>query len=265
MSDLRSIVFDREVAPFERLKALMELLRSENGCAWDRKQTHESLMPYLIEETYEVIEAIKGREDTALCEELGDLVLQVVFHAQIAKERGAFETNEVVESIVKKLVKRHPHVFEESYDLSPEEVRDQWENIKVDSGEKQGVLNGLPSSMPALLMAFRVGEKAGGVGFDWKRPEDVLEKLREELREIEAACQSEDRALVEDEIGDLLFATVSLARKYEIDPEQSLKKALDKFRDRFSLMEQKVREARKSFKEYTLDELEEIWQQVKKH
>ncbi len=264
MSDLRSIVFDRKVAPFERLKALMELLRSENGCAWDRKQTHESLLPYLIEESYEVVEAINQGDDQALCEELGDLLLQVVFHAQIAKDRGAFETNEIVESIVKKLVHRHPHVFDKTADLSPEEVRDQWENIKVDSGEKTGVLDGLPSSMPALLMAFRVGEKAGGVGFDWKQPEDVLEKLCEELKEIESACQSNDRAQIEDEIGDLLFATVSLARQYEIDPEQSLKKALDKFRARFSLMESEVRDSGKSFKQYSLEELENIWQRVKK-
>ena len=266
MSQLLARVNDPRLRPFERLVTLMEILRSPQGCNWDRKQTHESLVPYLVEETYEVVESITAGRVAELREELGDLLVQVVFHAQLARERGDFTIDDVVTAIVEKLIHRHPHVFGERKDLEPDEVRDQWEKIKTDSGGKGSVLEGLPRSMPALTMAFRMGEKAGGVGFDWESPREVIAKLREELDEIEAVLDSEsppDGQAMADEIGDLLFAAASLARKAGVDPESALKRALDKFRERFTRLERQVRRERGAFDDYTLDELETIWQRVK--
>ncbi|MBD3403726.1 nucleoside triphosphate pyrophosphohydrolase [candidate division GN15 bacterium] len=260
-------MYDPGLTPFERLTVLMEILRSPEGCAWDRKQTHESLVPYLIEEAYEVIEVIEAGRYDDLAEELGDLLTQVVFHAQLGRERGAFDINDAVNSVVNKLVNRHPHVFGERKDLKPQQVRDQWEKIKTSSGEKPSVLGGLPRTMPALTMAFRMGEKAGGVGFDWKQAADVLEKIDEELAELRAELQpgaAVDKERLSDEIGDLLFATASLARKLDIEPEVALRRALEKFRSRFERMELVVRDSGGGFDDYSLDELEEIWQGLKR-
>ena len=264
MSDLETPIFDPEISPFEKLVKIMEILRSDQGCAWDRKQTHKSLIPYLIEEAYELVEAIDKDDSAAMCEELGDLLCQIVFHAQLASERGEFEIDDAVNSIADKLIRRHPHVFEQKKELDPKQVRDQWENIKINSGEKKSVLNGLPSSMPALLMAYRLGEKAGGVGFDWNTADEVMDKLEEEVDEIRQAATTGKRERLTDEIGDLLFATASLARKCEIDPERALKQALEKFRGRFEKLEQRVQESGKGFDSFTLDELEEIWQDIKR-
>ena len=241
----------------------MATLRSPEGCAWDRKQTHRSLLPYLIEEAYEVVEAVEAGDFEALREELGDLLCQVVFHAQLASEAGRFDLDDAINRIVDKLVKRHPHVFGRQKELSPRQVRDQWEKIKVESGEKESVLSGIPRSMPALTMAFRMGEKAGGVGFDWKNAADVVDKLREEISEIEGAVGRGNQEELADEIGDLLFATASLSRQLDIDPEQALRRALHKFRRRFEMLEQRVNESGRRFQDYTLEELEEIWQRVK--
>ncbi len=263
ISDKKEKVLNPHTDPFKRLVLLMEVLRSPEGCSWDRKQTHRSLLPYLIEETYEVVEAIETGDNGELKEELGDLLCQVVFHAQLAKEDGAFTLDDAVTHIVEKLIARHPHVFDDKKELSPKQVRDQWEQIKIDSGEKKTVLSGIPKSMPALTMAFRIGEKAGGVGFDWKQSEDVLEKLEEELSEIKQAVQSKDKTRITEEIGDLLFAVASLARKHEIDPERALKLALDKFSARFHKMEEHIAFQGKRFQDYTLEELEDIWQNIK--
>lgn len=266
MNDLKARVFDSRLTPFERLTVLMDILRSPEGCSWDRKQTHRSLLPYLLEETYEVIEVIEEGNDEELAEELGDLLVQVVFHAQLAKERGAFDINRAIEQVVTKLVNRHPHVFGERRDLKPQQVRDQWEKIKTRSGEKESVLGGVPRSMPALTMAFRIGEKAGGVGFDWTRADEVMAKIEEEVREIREALAGtgkDQKQRLTEEIGDLLFAVASLARKCEIEPEIALREALLKFRKRFSLLEANVRDAGKDFDDYTLDELEVIWQRNK--
>lgn len=263
MKDNKSIVFDKNAEPIHRLVALFEILRSENGCAWDKKQTHKSLIPYLIEESYEVIEAIENEDYSELKEELGDLVCQAVFHAQLAKERGDFELNDSITHIVEKLIRRHPHVFEDQKELDPQQVRDQWEKIKVDSGEKKSVLSGIPKSMPALTLAFRIGEKAGGIGFDWEKPEDVLSKIEEELLEVKEEIISGNVDKLEEEVGDLLFAVASLARKLDIEPETALKVALKKFKMRFEKLEQVVVESDKSFSQYSLAELEDIWQKQK--
>jgi tetrapyrrole methylase family protein/MazG family protein len=267
-TDLKNRVLDTALPPFERLLSLMSLLRSPEGCAWDRAQTHQTLLPYLIEEAYEVVEAVEEGTDDDLREELGDLLCQVVFHAQLASERDVFRMDDSIVSIVNKLIHRHPHVFGERKDLAPQQVRDQWEKIKTDSGEKKSVLAGLPRSMPALTMAFRIGEKAGGVGFDWRQPSDVLEKIEEELAEIrEELAKDEDcsQERLDDEFGDLLFAAASAARKAGVDPETALMRALNKFRDRFETMEATIRGKGLRFDECTLEEMEAVWQQVKQH
>ncbi|UCD95237.1 MAG: nucleoside triphosphate pyrophosphohydrolase [Candidatus Zixiibacteriota bacterium] len=249
--------------PFNKLRQIMATLRSPDGCAWDRKQTHKSLLPYLIEETYEVVEAIESEDYDHLREELGDLMCQIVFHSQLAEEAGEFTIDDSIDSINEKLINRHPHVFGEQKNLKPQEVLDQWEKIKVESGEKSSVISGIPRSAPALVKAFRFGEKAGGVGFDWTSAADVLDKIKEEIDEIESELKSNGPARLESEIGDLLFAVSSFARKLEINPEQALNKTLDKFADRFRYIEEKVRQSGKSFDDFTLDQLEAWWQEAK--
>ena len=267
MSDLKSRVLDERLSPFERLVTLMAILRSPEGCNWDRAQTHQSLVPYLIEEAYEVVDTIQTDRLNELREELGDLLVQVVFHAQLAGERGEFGIDDAINDVITKLIRRHPHVFGDKKDLDPKQVRDQWERIKTQSGEKKSVLSGLPKSMPALTMAFRVGEKAGGMGFDWSDPREVLDKIDEELREVRqgmGADPKERKEVLTSEIGDLLFATASLARKLSIDPEYALKRSLQKFRDRFDELERRVNESGKSFDQHSMEVLEDIWQRVKR-
>lgn len=266
MDNLKARIEDPKLTPFERLTLVMAILRSPEGCNWDRQQTHQSLLPYLIEEAYEVVEVIESGRMGDLKEELGDLLTQIVFHAQLASERGEFTANDAVDRVVEKLVHRHPHVFGERKELNPKEVRDQWEQIKTNSGEKPSVLGGVPKTMPALTMAFRMGEKAGGVGFDWTSARDVVLKIKEELAECEAELGSQphpDKERLADEIGDLLFATASFARKLEIEPEIALRRALEKFRSRFTRLEDTVRSQGRGMAECSLDELEAIWQQVK--
>ncbi len=263
MSELRRKLDRPDLPPWERLKTIMAVLRAEGGCSWDRKQTHESLLPYLIEESYEVVEAIKAGDPHALKDELGDLLCQIVFHAQMADEEGSFNADDIANVISEKLVRRHPHVFGDKKDLNPSEVRDMWERRKVESGEKKQLLSGLPASMPALTMAYRIGEKAAGVGFDWNEASEVIAKLEEEIEEIRGAIATGDQKHLCEEIGDLLFATASLARKLEIEPEEALKVALEKFRTRFARLERKVAEQGQNVHHLTLDQLEAIWQEIK--
>lgn len=267
MSDLKARVLDPGLTPFEQLCTVMAILRSPEGCNWDRAQTHQTLLPYLIEEAYEVVEAVEAGDSKALKEELGDVLLQVVFHAQLAEEAGKFGIDDSVRAVVNKLIERHPHVFGERRDLQPSEVRDQWEKIKTDSGEKPSVLAGLPRAMPALTMAFRMGEKAAGVGFDWKKSSDALEKVGEELAEVRAVLgeNSPDRAQrLTEEIGDLLFAVASVARLEGVDPETALRAALQKFRERFESLEVELNAGGRRFEDYTLEQMEEVWQRVKR-
>jgi len=183
MTNLHTRIDDPKLTPFERLTLVMEILRSPEGCNWDRQQTHQSLLPYLIEEAYEVVEVIESGRMEDLKEELGDLLTQIVFHAQLASERGEFTANDAVDRVVEKLIHRHPHVFGERKELNPKEVRDQWEKIKTSSGEKPSVLGGLPRTMPALTMAFRMGEKAGG----W----DLTGRMRQKWsRRLRRSCGS---------------------------------------------------------------------------
>ena len=264
MDDLINKVLDKTRPPLDRLVDLMAALRSENGCAWDRKQTHQSLLPYLIEESYEVIEAVENEDYAELKNELGDLLCQVVFHAQIARERGDFDIHDSARAIVDKLIERHPHVFGQRADLNPQQVRDQWEKIKLNSPERDTIFGGVPKSMPALNLAFRVGEKAGGLGFDWNEAAEVIEKIKEEVGEIEQEIPDGDLGRLSDEVGDLLFAVASLSRKLGIDPEQALKRSLRKFMDRFEIMSAEITSEGHSFDDFTLDELEVRWQAVKR-
>lgn len=252
-----------KLPPLERLRAIMARLRAKDGCQWDLSQTHESLTPYLIEETYEVVEAIEADRKDKLKEELGDLFLQVYFHSQIADEAGHFDINDVASDICEKLIRRHPHIFGEKKNLEPQQVRDQWERIKVESKEKDSVLSGVPKSMPALLLAYRVGEKAAGVGFDWAKPGDIFEKLKEELAEFETEFGNGDQERMIDEMGDLIFVMVNLARKLNIDPENALKRTSQRFIDRFGYIERSLKKRGQSFSETTLEEMEELWQQAK--
>lgn len=248
----------------DRLRSILARLRAPGGCQWDRAQTHKSLVPYLIEETYEVIEAIEEEQTATLKEELGDLLMHVFFHAQIASETGEFTLNEIAEEISDKLVKRHPHVFGDRKDLKPQEVRDQWEKLKVENGEKKTVLGGLPKSMPALIQAYRVGEKAGGVGFDWRDPRDIFGKFKEEIAEFEAEFDRKNRAGLEHELGDLIFALVNLARKLQIDPERALRLTVSRFITRFAHIEKSLKEKGQNFSDTTLEEMEALWEESKR-
>jgi len=267
MSDLKARALDPALTPFEQLRTIMAILRSPDGCNWDRSQTHTTLLPYLIEEAYEVLETVESGDFPSLREELGDLLLQVVFHAQLAEEAGQFNLDDCVRTIVAKLIERHPHVFGEKKNLQPREVRDQWEKIKTSSGEKPSVLAGLPRTMPALTTAFRLGEKAAGVGFDWRNSTDALEKVREELGEVSVAISdsSPDRkARLSGEIGDLLFAVASVARLEGIDPETALRRGLNKFRERFGRLEAELTGGGRRFEDFNLEQMEEVWQRIKR-
>jgi tetrapyrrole methylase family protein/MazG family protein len=250
--------------PLERLRAILARLRAKDGCQWDQAQTNKSLLPYLIEETYEVVEAGESGDNERLREELGDLLMQVYFHSQIASESGDFTIDDVAALTCDKLIRRHPHVFGERKDLKPHQVRDQWEKIKVDSKEKESVLAGVPKTMPALLLAYRVGEKAGGVGFDWKEPREIFDKLKEELGEFEKEFDAGDRERMSDEMGDLIFAMTNLARKCGVDPEMALRRTVDRFIERFGHIESSLKKRGQSFSQTTLEEMERLWQEAKK-
>lgn len=255
---------DSNLAPFERLVELMRILRAPGGCAWDARQTHQSLIPYLVEETYEVIDALEDGNSDQLKEELGDLLVQFVFHGEIAQEAGEFTIEDSIETVIDKLIRRHPHVFGENKpSLDAVQVRQQWERQKLAEqgadGQPRLLLDGVPKSMPALNQAFRLGEKAAGVGYDWRRADDVFEKILEEVNELAVELKSGDKQKQTEEIGDLLFVVASLARKLEIDPEQALKRSLRKFHNRFNYIEKQVLASGKDWQEFTLEQLEAWW------
>ena len=231
-------------------------------CPWDRKQTHDSLKKYLIEETYEVIDAIERRDREALKEELGDLLLQPVFHATIAEEEGKFNIDDVVDLLCKKLIERHPHVFGEEEAKTAEDVLKNWERRKLE--KRSSVLEGVPKHLPALMRAEKLQNKAAKVGFDWRNIREVEEKVREEWEEFWKAVRDGNREEIEHEFGDLLFALVNLARFLNIDPEEALQKANERFIKRFSHVEKRVKESGKDWKDFTLEELDRFWEEAKK-
>lgn len=246
----------------------MQHLRAPDGCPWDRKQNHRSLLPYLLEETYEVMESVQRRNMNDLAEELGDLLLQIVFHAQLAAERDKFKIDDVVTGICRKLIERHPHVFDRKRKLTSDEVLGNWEKLKLKesgrNGQKKGVLDGLPKTLPSLLRAFRIQEKTSRFGFDWDRPEDVLDKVEEESDELRRSLRRKRRTEMEHEIGDLLFALVNLSRHLKIDAETALAKTNRRFAQRFQYIERQLTARGRSLTDATLEEMDGLWDEAKK-
>lgn len=250
----------------EGLRQVMAALRSPEGCPWDREQDHFKLIPYLIEEAYEVIEAIESGKPEPLREELGDLLFQVVFHAQLASERGWFNLNDVIALITGKMIRRHPHVFGEGKASNAAEALGSWNAVKEAERRKKAartsVLDGIPRALPALVRARRTGEKAAGVGFDWKQADDVLDKIHEELEELKNAHDRSD-AEAGEELGDLLFAAAQYARKRGLDPEQALHHAIGKFERRFHEMERSAGQEGVSLNQLGMEELDRRWNAAK--
>src|SRR6267142_1639078 len=267
-------------ATFDDLIKLMSKLRSPDGCPWDREQTYATLAPMLLEEAYEAFEAVEeareGRPND-LRDELGDLLFQIVFYAQVARENGDFSIEDVTEAIHAKMVRRHPHVFGDTTANDTAAVLRNWEAMKAEErraageNEREGsLLNGVSKKAPALMEAHQLSTKAARVGFDWEKLEDIFEKLEEEISELRAAIQTHatsnteaDHARVREEIGDLLFAATNIARHLEVEPEAALKLTNRKFRQRFGYIERKLRAKDQPFESVTLDELEQLWQEAK--
>jgi tetrapyrrole methylase family protein/MazG family protein len=244
---------------FDRLVEIIAKLRAPGGCPWDREQTHTTLIPYCIEEAYEVVDAIHDNDMNELKKELGDLILQVVLHSQIAAEAKNFSIQDVLTEISNKMVDRHPHVFGDSDVKTSKEVVEQWNELKKKEGKKS-VLEGIPKHAPQLHRSLKIGEKVAAVGFDWKTSGDVIAKVHEELKEIEQAKNQSEKT---EELGDLLFSVVQWARHHNIDAEQSLLKGNAKFQKRFEAMEAMIDQDQRRLKELTLDEWEGYWQKAK--
>jgi tetrapyrrole methylase family protein/MazG family protein len=271
---------------FTKVVELMAALRAQNGCPWDRKQTHESLKPYLLEETYEVLETIDQSDQAKLREELGDVLLQVIFHSQIAAEAGTFTVEDVLDTLAEKLVRRHPHVFgngDQTGTLTnSEQVLNQWEHIKraerEAAGGTQSALDGVPKTLPALLRAYQTQARAARVGFDWPHNatglEQIFGKVAEEVGELkEALAQAESgsgpnqpgrQTDIQAELGDILFSLVNLARFVNVNPEEALRRSTNRFIDRFHLVEAQATEKRRSLKDMTLAEMDELWDEAKR-
>jgi tetrapyrrole methylase family protein/MazG family protein len=250
----------------KKLVDIMAALRSEKGCPWDKEQTRGSLKPFLIEETYEVLEAIDEGDPDKIREELGDLLFQIIFHAQIGKERREFDINDVIQGISEKMLARHPHVFgEEQYDTS-QGVLDRWEEHKKKEGKmRESILDGIPRELPSLLRAHRLQDRASRIGFDWNKVEDVLEKVEEEVEEFKNALREKDRKEIENELGDIFFAFVNISRFIGIDPEDALRKTISKFIKRFRHIEITAAEDGKTLSNMTLEEMDELWESAKKN
>lgn len=246
---------------FERLLVIMDELREK--CPWDRKQTMQSLRHLTIEETYELGDAILDNNLEEVKKELGDLLLHIVFYAKIASENGAFDMADVAHGISEKLIRRHPHIYGDVEVADEEEVKKNWENIKLQEGKKS-VLEGVPKSLPALVKASRIQDKAAGIGFDWEASSQVLEKVKEELTELQTEIQQGNQEKIEEELGDVLFSLINYARFLEVDPESALEKTNKKFIKRFQYLEQKAQESNKPLQEMTLAEMDFFWEEAKK-
>lgn len=262
---------------FEKLVAVQARLRAPKGCPWDREQTHQTLRTYLLEEAYEVLEALDTGNDAKFAEEMGDLLLQVVFHSQIASEEGRFTVADVIREIHDKMIRRHPHVFGETRAKDSKEVLRNWEQIKAQerrlskvksekgegSKEASSLLDGVSRALPATLEGFQLTRKASRIGFDWDNADGVIDKMREETAELEIALNDKDQRKIEEEMGDFLFAAVNLARFVHVDPEIALKNANAKFSRRFRAMEARARESGREFKDLPREEMEALWDATK--
>lgn len=253
---------------FSELVAIMARLRGPDGCPWDRKQTHATLRPYLLEEAYEALEAIDAEDDAELCQELGDVLLQVVFHAQIAAEEGRFDIEAVGQDIVEKLIRRHPHVFANEHADGADEVLRRWEQIKKQERREQGeaapsLLEGVPKNLPALMRAQRIQARVAQQGFDWDGVDGALDKVEEEFAEVRRAWEAGGSAAVEEEFGDLLFSLVNASRFLKVDPEQALRRAVAKFECRFRALEEAVQARGEEVAALSLAALDAVWDEVK--
>jgi MazG family protein len=260
---------------FEKLVAVQARLRAPRGCPWDREQTHETLRTYLLEEAYEVLEALDTGDDMKFAEEMGDLLLQIVFHSEIAREEGRFSVSDVIREIHDKMIRRHPHVFGETRARNSAEVLRNWEQIKADERrlnkdegkvgdtEAPSLLDGVSRALPATLEGFQLTRKAARIGFDWEDAKGVIAKMQEETKELETALQAGNQEKAEEEMGDLLFAAINLSRFLHVDPEIALKKANAKFSRRFRAMEALARESGREFKDLPREEMEALWDATK--
>jgi len=250
----------KEGENFQRLVEIMEKLRKE--CPWDKEQTNLSIKNNLIEEAYELLEAIEKNDNEAMVEELGDVLLQVIFHSQIKKDEGAFDINDVIQNLIEKLIRRHPHVFcgVDYSSLEGEDHMKKWEMLKQEEKKRQSILDGIPARMPALMRAVKVQKRMAKVGFDWENPSQVLEKVEEELDELKKAKTKDELV---HEIGDLLIAVANLARFYGIDPEEALHLSIDRNINRFKYIEEKAKQKGKDLEGMSLDDMEQYWQEAK--
>jgi len=252
---------EEKIEAFGRLLDIMDTLRAE--CPWDKKQTLESLRHLTIEETYELADAIEENDLQEIKKELGDLMLHMVFYSKIGSEKGAFDVADVLHAVCDKLIRRHPHIYGNVEAVTEEEVKANWEAIKLKEKGTESVLQGVPRGLPALVKAIRIGDKARGAGFDWDEPQDVWGKIKEELGEFEKAQLLGNQEEIESELGDVLFSIVNFARLSNLDPELALERTNKKFIFRFTYMEQKAKELGKSLENMTLPEMELLWNQAK--
>jgi tetrapyrrole methylase family protein/MazG family protein len=251
---------------FEKLMEIMGKLRGPDGCPWDRQQTHESLKKYLLEETYETIEAIDSGDMGELCGELGDLMLQIAFHAQLAKERGDFEIRDSLDSINQKLLRRHPHVFGEAEVACAEEVAHQWDRIKMDEKgmeTRASIVDGVPKTLPALARAIEVSKRAARAGFEWPSLDAVFAKLEEEVGELREELHVQDTKRIAEEIGDLLFTIVNVARWTKVDPEDALRTMIERFNSRFVQIEEAAHASGRSLEDLSIEEMDAVWDRAK--
>jgi len=254
---------------FVILLETMKRLRSEKGCQWDREQDHSSLKKSLIEEAYETVESIDSGDENELKEELGDLLLQVVFHGQIAEEDDSFTHSDIIKAIIKKLFRRHPHVFSDSSVVSSKEILENWEDIKREERknskkERDSIFSGIPRSLPSLHYAYEIQNRASRLGFDWKKAEDVYKKITEEMAELKKEVEKGRKEAVNRELGDLLFSIVNYGRHLGVDTEKSMKGTSRRFIERFKIMEELANQEGKDFKKTTLEEKDKLWEKAKK-
>ncbi len=249
---------------FEQLLEIMARLRAPDGCPWDREQTHQSLVKYVIEEAYEVAESVEEGDWEALAEELGDVLLQVVFHARMAEEAGSFQIDTVLDRIIEKMLRRHPHVFGDAKAETAEDVLKRWETSKrEEKPERTSILEGIPRNLPALMRAHRLQDRASWSGFDWERIEEVFDKISEELGELQDAHARGEQEDVREEMGDLLFALVNVARYLDVDPEESLRAANEKFTNRFRHIESGLEAQDVALDDATLQQMDALWDDAK--
>ena len=255
---------DKRLKATARLLEVMNTLRRE--CPWDREQTFDSLRSNTIEETYELADAITDHNMEGIKEELGDLLLHVVFYSKLGEEEGAFDFGDVADALCDKLIYRHPHVYGDIHANTPDQVKENWEALKLrKKNRRSGTLGGVPRSLPAMVKAYRMGEKAAGAGFDWEQKEGVWDKVREELGEVEAEMKSGSKTDLEGEFGDLLFALVNACRLYGVDPESALERTNKKFIQRFNYMEERAAAKGHTLHEMSLGAMEELWQEAKRN